>query len=82
MPVTPAMLPWGVAQGALQQSDTGQGEGRGRWRVTGGCMEKVALAWTMEDGGKSASLKGRGAERVGTEEGHGLARGQPVAECG
>ena len=40
----------GVVRGALGQSDTGQGEGHGGWRVTGGCREKAASAWALDDG--------------------------------
>lgn len=49
----------GVVRGALGQSDTGQGEGHGGWRVTRGCREKAALAWALEDGQEITSQKGK-----------------------
>ena len=48
-----------MVQGALGQSDTGQGKGRGGWRVTKGCREKVALAWSLEGGQEVTSQKGK-----------------------
>lgn len=49
----------GRGRGALGPSDTGQGEGRGGGPVTGGCREKVALAWALEDGQEITSQKGK-----------------------
>ena len=54
----------------------GQGEGRGRGRIRGGCMEKVALAWSMKDGWEITSQKGREQRE---QRGSGA---EQVAECG
>lgn len=72
------MPQWGVVQGALGQSDAGQGEGHGRWWVRGGCIDKVALAWCMEDGWEITSQKGKecafqGGQQRGEVQSKGMA---------